>query len=285
MSALGFTRATAAFATAIIAAGGARLSNKHLTAIDYLAGEVSGWLAPHTLFSGYAFLYPFVGGNAIAHSFNLANPGTGRITWSGTVTHDANGITGNGTTGGGDTGVALGGTNPYLVSAGVYCRSTATRDSYELANAVPSTTTAALAVASRLTTGDVAKFYHGANFDGSIWTVSSLSTGVSPNAAGMFSALRTSSSNFQSLVCYWQTAGLAPTVVSGSSATTVNSYSNLTFRLLSDTAGGNRSNRNLAFAYLTKQAIISINTQPRHQAFGTIIQRFQTRLGRAVITP
>lgn len=47
--------------------------------------------------------YPFVGGDATKHSFNLKDPTAFQIGWSGTVTHDANGITGNGADGFGDT--------------------------------------------------------------------------------------------------------------------------------------------------------------------------------------
>jgi len=49
-------------------------------------------------------LYPFVGGSASAHSYNLKNPAAFQITWNGTVTHSSNGVTGNGSTGYGDTG-------------------------------------------------------------------------------------------------------------------------------------------------------------------------------------
>lgn len=48
-------------------------------------------------------IYPFVGGTAGAHAENLKSSDF-TITWNGTVTHDANGVTGNGTTGYGDTG-------------------------------------------------------------------------------------------------------------------------------------------------------------------------------------
>ncbi len=52
-------------------------------------------------------LYPFVGGTADTHKYNLVNPvdtnGGFRLTWSGTVTHNANGVTGNGADGSGDT--------------------------------------------------------------------------------------------------------------------------------------------------------------------------------------
>ena len=68
-------------------------------------------------------LYPFVGGDATKHSYNLKNPATFQITWHGTVTQNANGMTGNGTTGYGDTGL-VGDTNTTLndVHMSVYCR-------------------------------------------------------------------------------------------------------------------------------------------------------------------
>lgn len=48
-------------------------------------------------------IYPFVGGTASAHKFNLKDPqdtdGAFRGTMNGTITHDSNGVTGNGTTG------------------------------------------------------------------------------------------------------------------------------------------------------------------------------------------
>lgn len=48
-------------------------------------------------------IYPFVGGDATKHSYNLKNPAAHQITWNGTVTHNANGIQGNGSTGYGNT--------------------------------------------------------------------------------------------------------------------------------------------------------------------------------------
>ena len=68
-------------------------------------------------------LYPFVGGNATAHSKNLKGSSF-TIAWTGAgVTHDANGITGNGTTAYGDTGYVPsthGTLNSQHIS--VYCR-------------------------------------------------------------------------------------------------------------------------------------------------------------------
>lgn len=72
-------------------------------------------------------IYPFVGGTAAAHSHNLKSSSY-QITWNGTLTHDANGVTSNGTTGYGDTGY-----NPLSVAAdlsdahiSMYCRTAST---------------------------------------------------------------------------------------------------------------------------------------------------------------
>lgn len=58
-------------------------------------------------------LYPFVGGTADTHKYNLKDArdldAAFRITWNGTVTHNANGVQGNGSTGYGDTHI-----NDYL---------------------------------------------------------------------------------------------------------------------------------------------------------------------------
>src|SRR5205085_1059836 len=52
-------------------------------------------------------IYPYVGGSATAHKWNLKDPrvldAAYRITWSGGVTHNANGVTFDGSTGYGDT--------------------------------------------------------------------------------------------------------------------------------------------------------------------------------------
>lgn len=50
-------------------------------------------------------VYPFIGGSAASHAVNLKSPGTFNITWSGTVTHNSNGVTGDGSTGYGNTGI------------------------------------------------------------------------------------------------------------------------------------------------------------------------------------
>jgi hypothetical protein len=54
-----------------------------------------------SLWDKFVALYPFVGGTATTHKFNLKNPldtdAAFRILWSGGITHNANGVTGNAT--------------------------------------------------------------------------------------------------------------------------------------------------------------------------------------------
>jgi hypothetical protein len=67
-------------------------------------------------------IYPFVGGTATTHSFNLVNTALHQITWFGGLTHDANGVTPNGTNGYGNLNLNprthLGSTPSF----GTYCR-------------------------------------------------------------------------------------------------------------------------------------------------------------------
>ena len=58
------------------------------------------------IWSKMVAIYPFVGGTSTTHSYNLKNPALYQIAWSGTVTHNANGVTGDGSTGYGNTGIA-----------------------------------------------------------------------------------------------------------------------------------------------------------------------------------
>jgi hypothetical protein len=95
-----------------------------ITALETLfaSAVAHGWWAKCDL------IYPFIGGNATAHAQNLKSAAF-TITWNGTVTHDANGITGDGVTGYGNTGYtpdtsAILSTNSTHV--GIYRRTNAT---------------------------------------------------------------------------------------------------------------------------------------------------------------
>ncbi len=64
-------------------------------------------LKEYSLWTKMDALYPFVGGTSTTHKYNLKNPldtdSAYRIVWSGGVTHDSNGVTGNNVNAYGDT--------------------------------------------------------------------------------------------------------------------------------------------------------------------------------------
>ncbi len=65
-----------------------------------------GSLKSASVWSKIVAMYPFIGGTAATHAINAKTPGTYNITWGGTVTHSANGITGDGSTGYGNTNLS-----------------------------------------------------------------------------------------------------------------------------------------------------------------------------------
>lgn len=71
------------------------------TAIDKLVKD----LKTNLLWNKMIALYPFVGGNATAHSYNLINTANYQLTFMGGGTHSSLGYIGNGTTGYAKTGI------------------------------------------------------------------------------------------------------------------------------------------------------------------------------------
>ncbi len=72
-------------------------------AVDGLVVALKGY----GIWSKCNAIYPFVGGTAATHKYNLKDPqdtdAAFRIVFAGTITHDANGITPDGSTGSGNT--------------------------------------------------------------------------------------------------------------------------------------------------------------------------------------
>jgi hypothetical protein len=81
-------------------------------------------------------IYPFVGGTATSHSYNLKDTTQHQISWYGGVTHNSNGVTSNGINGYGYS--------PFIPSSGgltstnnhiaIYSRTTAAKDYYNAAS-------------------------------------------------------------------------------------------------------------------------------------------------------
>jgi hypothetical protein len=69
------------------------------TAINTLVVDLKGY----NVWSKMKALYPFVGGTASQHSYNLRNTSQFQITWNGGVTHSTNGVQYNGTNSYGNT--------------------------------------------------------------------------------------------------------------------------------------------------------------------------------------
>ena len=90
-------------ADAFIKAAGITDSTQQ-TAIKTLVNDLNGY----GLWSKMKAIYPMVGGNATAHSYNLKDTTKFKITWNGGITHDSNGVLGNGTNGYADTSLRHG---------------------------------------------------------------------------------------------------------------------------------------------------------------------------------
>jgi len=71
-------------------------------------------------------LYPFIGGDVNSHKFNLKNPSYGTITFSGSPTHDANGVTYDGASNYGNTGIKPNDMDLDNVGMTVYCQDSVT---------------------------------------------------------------------------------------------------------------------------------------------------------------
>jgi hypothetical protein len=87
------------------------------------------------LWEKMAAVYPFVGGTATRHSYNLRNIGIFQISFSGGWTHDSNGITGNGTNSIANIGVQTG--SIHQVQGGsfsIYNRTNNAGAYYDVAN-------------------------------------------------------------------------------------------------------------------------------------------------------
>jgi len=70
------------------------------SAINQLVVDLKGY----SIWTKMKALYPFVGGSATSHSYNLKNTAQYQITWFGGATHGSNGVQFNGTNSYGNTG-------------------------------------------------------------------------------------------------------------------------------------------------------------------------------------
>jgi hypothetical protein len=206
--------------------------------------------------------YPFVGGTATTHKFNLKDPRDDerafRLTFFGGITHDANGVTGNGTTGYFRTWWATNTSNKTNDNLGfIYSRSSGQTgadfgqifaDSFQLS--ARNSTDLFFVRNLNSTAGSEA------NLDGS----------------GFFATSRDNSANFR---MYKGTTEYTKTIASGSGNTAVG-VTGLALQLNASslTAFSNRNIAAMGFGKSLSTAEIS--------ALKTAIDNFQTTLGRNV---
>lgn len=239
-----------------IAKSGVNATAPQIAALNTRVLAAKGGSNPY--WSALSVYYPFLGNSATCDSFNLVDADTFQITWSGTVTHDANGITGDGSSGQGDTTL-----NPSTIPAfidslafGFYNRTTGSNGASEFG--VLSGSEAAFIVTN------TSNFNLSINCGGASFAATPITPGTE---IGLQSDSRTSSANH---IVYQRSTAIA-------TATSIQDViPNATFILLNVPTQG-FSSRNLASAYvgtgLTAAQIAQFNTDE---------QVFQTSLSRQV---
>jgi hypothetical protein len=203
-------------------------------------------------------IYPFVGGSADTHKYNLKSSSY-TITWNGTVTHDSNGVTGNGTTGYGSTGLNLNTTTANSLAFGVYSRTDSQTDRVDIS-------------AFNITNGDGAYFHCRYN-DGKMYSGNLLSGGwVSGDVAaslGLFVSSRTASN---ATACYRNGSSIA----TGTAAQ--GTLQDASFLVCAKSTEAGFSARNLSLAFISS-GLTSTNVGN----LATAVETFQDALSRGVM--
>lgn len=103
------------YASRMLSIAGVVLTEAQLYAVGVLC-EGAVLLGGNAKFGA---IWPLIGGTAAAHSLNLLSTSFG-LTWVGSVTHNASGVTGDGATGYADTGYNPGASNTSSLHLGSY---------------------------------------------------------------------------------------------------------------------------------------------------------------------
>lgn len=214
------------------------------------------------IWSKFTAIYPFVGGNATAHSFNLVNTALYQITFVGGVTHSANGIQGNGTNGYANTnllGNVLPQDNNHL---SVYSRTSGTNANYDVGTAVSGTRV----LGFRAATGGPPVFIEAYNNN------LTLTTAFNTVSTGLQLWQRTASN---ASAYYRGDGGLVSSNIAASNGTCAFNFFIGSVNVSGSPSGFN--NRNYAFASFGQSL-----TSGELASFYTIVQAYQTTLGRQV---
>ena len=228
------------------------------SAINQLVTDLKGY----GVWTKMKALYPFVGGTASSHKFNLKDPrdldAAFRLVFFGGVTHNSNGVTGNGTNGYFNTFV-----NPSInlqlnnTSVWAYSRTQLARDSDILLATVDGSTNAIL-LNPRNATNNSGSRLHSSNI------VNTSST----DSTGLFGLSRTTSANYNVFIRNVKT--LASQVSTSLQNNNIQGFY---------VNGGLYSQRNIAFS-----AIGDGLTDTEAANFYTAVQTFQVTIGRSIGT-
>lgn len=204
-------------------------------------------------YTKFIALYPLPGTSAGNNAVNAKNPGTFDITWSGTITHDSNGFTGNGGAVHGSTGITPS-THMTLndTHLAVYCRTTAASSNPDMGCIATDRINLACRIGSNAITEHGSVFIVSANSDGQ----------------GFFVTSRRSNTDLE---LYKNGSSMATNTSAGGG-----SLPN-TVLAVGGSQGQGGSNHNIAFA-----SAGSGLTDTEVSNFYTAIQAFQTALSRNV---
>jgi hypothetical protein len=242
-----------------------------INAINYLTESLKGINKTENpsgvdFFSGSYAIYPFVGGAASPHRYNLRNVADFLITWAGGITHNANGITGNGINSYGDTLFSPLNNSLPLDDAGIAVYSRITSNVGTELGASDSALTNSLYLQTRSGGFSVMQA------NSSTFAAIAESTGT-----GLFVAVRRNATSMQ--IYKNGVSTILKTSSAGSSARTASTLNFL--RLNTSGVGTSYSDKNLSFGIIftvTSSAFANANMP----ALYNIIQQYQTLLSRQV---
>ena len=218
-------------------------------------------------------LYPFVGGTASTHKWNLKNPlntdAAFRILWSGGVTHSSNGVQFGGVNGFGDTRLnALANTTISNVSFGLYSRTNNVHTGIN--GVVDSFSGNTSGITINIKSGDNNTYYSSNNYvlDGNGNFVT--------DTRGLFVATKDTSLAFPSAL-YRNGIGIRSATPTFENIPNGNVYLGARNNLAAIPNAQFFDNKELAFAFIGNTLTATDNSN-----FYTAVQAFQTALNRNV---
>ena len=216
-------------------------------------------LKSYSIWSKLEAIYPYVGGNATSHSYNLKDTTKFQITWSGGVTHDLNGVTGNGTNGYGNTNLVPNTVLTNFISAGVYIGTNVQENKYDIGTLVSGSR------GTWINSRDTSNRIDTITMDGT----NKYYTGIT-DSSGFSCVNRTDSTNRQ----------IYKNGIVSNQTNAAASYSIYPIYVLSldtNNVAGSFSSRNQRFSFIGNSL-----TTTEHTNLYTAVQAFQTTLSRQV---